>query len=213
MYIKGRVRSKKGGCTITIGDEKAIEKERINVYKSAMMYRAIKLVKPLPKKEYERKLNNLQEEELRKARTRRSQEEHMRNQRTDKTLYEIRCSTCGNFGCLSSDVRTLQSNHHVVVNKDFAENIDISPLESSKSFDGLTLRSIMKCKGCGKNWGHIIIYRQRKCWTLLLKAFKFVNPSCSGERNHIQTFKKWIDVPFKRNEISDNKLTDLLSAT
>lgn len=193
-----------------MGDEKAIDKERINAFKAATMYRAIDLVKKMPKTEYEAKLIRLQKEELRKEKTRRALEIQKQNKRTDTSIYALKCSgLCDSFACQSTDIRTLKSNHHVVVNKEFADKIEDKPHPNPKRIEGMNKERKIECKKCGKEWGVIFTYNGRKCWTLLLKAFKFVNLDYSMNRS-AEMFKRWIDVPFKPSEITDEEFMNML---
>lgn len=174
-----------------------------------MMYRAIGKVKALSHEEYDRKVKRFQNEEQRKAKLRRDIEERKQQMRTDENVYKLICGRCSTFACLSTDIRTLKSNHHIVVNKDFANRITVKPIPE-KMFDGMTKQSRVECHKCGNKWGSILVYNGCKCWALLLKAFKVfkTDDAASGVAT---VYKQWRDVPFKPREIQDDEYKDLIS--
>ena len=176
-----------------------------------MMYRAIEMVKALSQKEYDRKVKRFQNEEQRKAKLRRDIEERKQQMRTDENVYKLICGRCSIFACLSTDIRTLKSNHHIVVNKEFANRITVKPIPEKK-FDGMTKQSKIECHKCGNDWGIILVCEGCKCWTLLLKAFKVLKEDgvTSGAAIY-SVYKQWRDVPFKLREIQDNEFKNLIS--
>ena len=180
-------------------------RETINAYKASMMYRAMKLVKLMPQRDFERKVRLTQKEELERAKFKKTVEELAQSRRVDESLYEIKCGRCNNFACYSADIRTLKGSQHIVVDKEFQTRIKVTPHRSPKKYEGMEKTSKMYCKNCPLDWGIVLDYNGLPCWTLKLICLKFVNTVT----RRVTQYKKWLEVPFVPPEIEYDDLLRL----
>lgn len=182
-------------------------REKINAYKTSMMYHAMKLVKQLNQTDYDRKIRRLQKDEVDKARFKKGLEELAQNRRVDDTVYQLKCARCNTFACLSKDIKVLKKSQYIVVDKEFETRIIIKPHRSPKKYEGMTKTSKMYCKKCPLDWGIVLDYQGLSCWTLKIACLKFVNTATK----RVTTYKKWNEVPFVPPKVECEDLVNLLS--
>ena len=194
---------------MVFGDQDIVRRETINAYKASMMYRAMKLVKLLSQRNYDRKVLRMQKEEVERAKFKKGMEELAQSRRTDETVYELKCARCNTFACFSTDIKTLKKFNHIVVDKDFEKRIKIKPHRSPKKIEGMTKTSKMYCQKCPLDWGVVFDYHGLQCWTLKLCCLKFVNTAT----NRVTEYKKWIEVPFTPAETEYEDLAKLFAKT
>ncbi|XP_053406954.1 antiviral innate immune response receptor RIG-I-like isoform X2 [Mercenaria mercenaria] len=203
IQMKGRAR-KKEATTITMGSDKVVEQERINAYKAAMMYRALKRVQELDPKYFSMKVTAFQKEETHKYRFKAEVEKLKKGRKSDED-FEILCGRCNTFACYVSDVRQL-GHDHIVIDKAFADKITRKEHKKPKTYDGLHKKYKMFCKKCPLDWGIIGIRDGLDCMILKIMNFKFRNLRTRG----VSTYKKWIDMPYNVPEIRLEDLPRLL---
>jgi hypothetical protein len=189
-----------------MGSDKVVEKEMINTYKAAMMYRAMNIVKQLDPKLIKLKVSAFQSEETHKYRFKAEVEKLKKGRKSDED-YEILCGRCNTFACYVSDVRQLGYDH-IVINKDFADKITRKEHNNPKTYDGLHIKYKMFCKKCPIDWGIIGLRDGLDCMILKIINFKFWNLRTHG----VSTYNKWIDVPYAVPEIKLEDLPRLLGS-
>ncbi|XP_031562998.1 interferon-induced helicase C domain-containing protein 1-like isoform X2 [Actinia tenebrosa] len=114
------------------------------------------------------------------------------------------CQKCMALVCHAQDIRRFKESHHVVINKDIHERIDIKPHEKPKTFDGIHFGNRIYCKKCGHYWGVIITVEETE-WPCL-EIVSFVTTFNHGKEK--KSFKKWKDLPIK---ICDATLKEMLT--
>ena len=200
LILSGRSR-KKEGHNVVMGDEKMLNKERINAYKLAMMERALKLFLNIDTKVKEKKIDLQQGEIIDKYKMQREIDRaNVRSKRADVD-FEILCKRCKVLACHTSDIR-LFNRQFFVIDKSFAEKIELKEHKKPSMFSGLYKKYKMYCKKCPMDWGIVSEYKGLPCRTLKLESFILRNIQTGDS----QSYKKWYDVPVAIPEV---KLEDL----
>ena len=176
------------------------EKEEKNTISEQLMYRAVAEIAS-----YKADNKDKFEEEIRRIQ---SYNKKMRDteQLTGKETYltdqlKIQCKHCGEFLCLSTDMRKIQSAHHVCIAESIWQNVNVENEEDTNfKYDGKMLKfygSIYCKQNCGKKVGKICDFRGKHYPLIKIKKVRLENTLGEG-----MIFNKWSQVPFKVKDIN-----------
>ena len=150
------------------------------------------------KDQFEMKLNTLQFS----AKHKRDMKQKRRSDRLVHGEFELQCFHCSHFICMSSDVKKIQSVHHVCIADDIRERVNSlrSPIplfeESDMKMDGET-----SCRNCERPLGGVCEYKGVEFPLLKIAYFRVVDRNGKGSHH-----KKWKGVSFFIEEISNEDL-------
>ncbi|KAK3594735.1 hypothetical protein CHS0354_014160 [Potamilus streckersoni] len=203
IQMAGRGR-KKGGKNIVMGYEKMLDVEKLNTYKAAMMYRAMKAIKKIDPKTLQQKISLLQKNETHK------QELHDRNLQKQicmkrKGQFRLCCYKCATVATDGENLRVLRDTFHIVIDKEFRNLIDVRPHKkpTKKKIAGLLSSDKIYCKNCGMDWGVYYVYDKIPLPAIKIRSFKILSDDGKS-----LFFKKWLDLPF---ELEACELSDLMN--
>ncbi|KAK3585486.1 hypothetical protein CHS0354_003334 [Potamilus streckersoni] len=209
LQMTGRAR-KKGGKKIIIGNEKKLDKDKLNTLKMAMMYRALESVKKINPSSLQRKIKLFQKDEIMKEEVR---ERILKNQIGSKKRGKFRlcCKKCKIEVVDGEDLCVVKDSFHIVIGKEFRKLIDIRchKKPKRKNIDGYIKTKKIHCKKCGLDWGVYFVYSSLLLPTLKIESFIIRNM----ENGAISTCEQWQALPFdiEHRELAD--LADLLEVS
>ena len=207
FLIAGRSRQK-DGTIFTMGDDKTMRQEKLNVYKIMLMQEGMTKARQMATDKLQKKVRFNQQEELQNMKVKQALLEAKERQKSN-IEFEFRCFKCNAIACNISDIRNMKirekSEHHIIVDPTFKERVIRNPLTNKwTKYDGFEKKFKLGCKGkdsargCTVDWGVAAEINGVLCYKLKLKQFKCVNM----ETKKISMFKKWTDVPYQVQEIS-----------
>nr|KAG5691893.1 hypothetical protein BaRGS_033256 [Batillaria attramentaria] len=152
------------------------EKEEINLIREIMMREAIR--------DLQHEMDHRHREFLTRLEEIQKDEKSMRDiesaQRSGRQLREgeviLRCRTCDTYACMSSDIKTVERSHHVIVDLDFRDR-SIEKPHPKPGLYGVELekKGKLHCKNCGADWGIIVRYRDTKFPVIKIDSFVVVD--------------------------------------
>lgn len=118
--------------------------------------------------------------------------------------FTIKCKCCGLLIIKGDLVRHIKNKHYIICCKDILERITRKTTErKEKKFDGVQKQD--KVYGeCQHNWGSILIFRKLEFVSLSQDYIKFFDV----KKDEFLDCKKWSDLTFMINEISENDITE-----
>ena len=188
-----------------MGNEKMLNRERMNAYKLAMMERAMKLFLNMNPKVIERKISLEQLEIIRKYKMQRKIVKANLSRKSTDVNFEILCKGCGVLACYTSDIK-LYDTQHFVIDRSFADKIDLKKHMRPARYHGIHKKYKMSCKNCPMDWGIVSEHKGLPCRTLKLKSFNLRNIQTGDS----QSYKKWDDVPVAIPKVQLEDLPRLL---
>ncbi|XP_067669848.1 ATP-dependent RNA helicase DHX58-like [Haliotis asinina] len=114
--------------------------------------------------------------------------------------YRLTCYKCDVYICDSSDIRIVNSSHHMVVTSNIGQLISVKS-KKSVVIDDLKKVSKIHCKKCNHEWGSGMIYRDVKWAVLAIK-----NLMAYDNRGKQYHRKSWKDAPFDSLEMTERDL-------
>ncbi|XP_046542778.1 probable ATP-dependent RNA helicase DHX58 isoform X2 [Haliotis rubra] len=197
LQTRGRSR-KAGGTSVLLGCDKTQQKETLNLARAAMMERAVREILKMPFDRIQRRISKQQEEILLKEATKEVVQQHQLQQKLQKRFI-LKCGSCKSFCAHSKDLRVINDNQHVVIDREFEGRIEVRQFgEPKKPFDGITMTGRMQCKVCRREWGVMFLYQQVSFHSLGIKHFIVVDE----ETNQPKYYKKWFELPYTIRNIS-----------
>ncbi|WAR20830.1 DDX58-like protein [Mya arenaria] len=204
IQMRGRSRTH-DASSLTLGSEKLVEKDKVNVYKANLMYKAMNTFKNMDAHKLENKLDFYQREEVRKQINKTDLLGSMKNRQSTKDM-EVLCVKCKKYICHTSKMRTLPNNQHFVITEGFRDQIDRKPHPKPAQYAGIVKKEKMSCKNCGQEWGMIAEKIGLDLFVLKLENLLF-REEYSGDTN---SFQKW-DLAPKITECTVDEITNLLA--
>ncbi|WAR20832.1 DDX58-like protein [Mya arenaria] len=204
IQMRGRSR-RHDASTLTLGNEKLVEKDKVNVYKANLINRAMDIFKKMDIHELEHELDFYQREEVRKQIHKTNLLGSMRNRQSTDDM-EVLCGKCTKYICHTSRMRALPHNQYVVITEKFCDQIDRKPHPKPTQYAGFLKKEKMSCKSCGQEWGMIADKLGFELFVLRLESVLF-REEYSGKTN---TFQKW-DLAPKITECNFDEITKMLA--
>ncbi|XP_071093365.1 antiviral innate immune response receptor RIG-I-like [Haliotis cracherodii] len=146
------------------------------------------------------------EEIQRKQKLEREQNEQ-RSQKRPKNLatFRLHCYKCTEYICDSSDIRVVNSAHHMVMAPSIGKLITVKYNKTPVEFDGLKKYCKIHCKKCDLDWGVGMVYKDVKLVVLSMKGVM------AYDRRGYQYHRKyWKDAPFDCSAMTER---DMLNYT
>lgn len=112
---------------------------------------------------------------------------------------------CDNLCGWSSDIRTVNGKHYVIVDKTFEDRIMVKPHDRPISYDDWVKKEKIYCTKCPQDWGIKADYKSVPCCVIKISSFVIVDPY--EKRSYC---KRWKDVvSFSVAELSEQDMKDL----
>lgn len=191
-------RSRKANAKyLLLGEDKLVEQETVNAYKTAMMYRAMAKFTTLNQILINEKVLRFQRDEIQKHEIRDEQQNAKKNKVLDDDI-EFQCARCSKVACMASDIRKYHQNHHLVADINFPSRYTTKSLKSSAKYDSLENKFLMFCGDCPAEWGTIADCKGVELRMLKCKCLKFK----SVRTQETTEYKAWNDVPYKFKDVT-----------
>uniref|UniRef100_A0A3P8VP92 RNA helicase n=1 Tax=Cynoglossus semilaevis TaxID=244447 RepID=A0A3P8VP92_CYNSE len=193
IQAKGRGRADDSSYTVVeVKNSCVTEKEHVNEHRLILMEKAIKNIKALDPKEYDRQVyfqaQALMEEKVKKIK---KKQKSMKNEKPSQVMFS--CRGCSTQVCTGEDIQVIENAHKVNVTTQFSE-LYVKRENTSLQERRLDFESIafIACKTCGRSWGTMMNYRSIECPCLLVKNFVV---TLNGKK--IPNCTRWADLPVK----------------
>ncbi|XP_059384553.1 antiviral innate immune response receptor RIG-I-like isoform X2 [Carassius carassius] len=191
VQVRGRGRAEGSRCFLISSSKECIEKEKLNMFKEKIVEEAIEQLQKRPD------LSNQVDKLQRDDKTRRDQIGACSEKPKTKGSYELLCSKCKRFACMSDDIRVVQGAHHIVLDRSMFNRCTTVAHNSPRAFCGFNKKEKMHCAECKHDWGLVTSYSTIQDLPLV-KIESFVVRDCVTHRQ--QYFRKWRDVTFAISE-------------
>ncbi|PVD29709.1 hypothetical protein C0Q70_08965 [Pomacea canaliculata] len=203
VQARGRARAENSQfVTVASCNQGVAEKDEINIIREMMMHEAIRqLQEEMTTRlaDYHQTIIKIQAEEKEK----RDIELAMMNGRTLKEgEVVLRCRKCDAFACMSSDIRTVEKAHHVIIDPEFSDRRTekYQPKHIKISGD-MCQQGKLHCKECGLDWGIVAQHSGTTFPVIKIDSFTVVDEV--GRRD---APKKWRNTNFPVEELSLEEL-------
>ncbi|XP_016359901.1 probable ATP-dependent RNA helicase DDX58 [Sinocyclocheilus anshuiensis] len=199
VQVRGRGRMEGSRCFLISSNKDRIAKEKINMFKEKMVEQAIEQLQSRPA-DLSNKVDMLQRED----KARRDHISASPEKPKTQGSYELLCSKCKRFACMSDDIRVVLGSHHIVLDRSMFKRCTTAPHKNPRAFSGFCKKEKMLCAECKHDWGLIASYLTIQDLPLL-KIESFVVQDCVTRRQHY--FRKWRDVTFAMREFDMTEIT------
>lgn len=199
VQVRGRGRAEGSRCFLISSNKERIAKEKINMFKEKMVEEAIVQLQSRPA-DLSNKVDMLQREDKARRDHISSSPEKPKTQGS----YELLCSKCKKFACMSDDIRVVQGSHHIVLDRSMFKRCTTAPHKNPRAFSGFCKKEKMLCAECKHDWGLIASYLTIQDLPLL-KIESYVVQNCVTRRQDY--FRRWRDVPFAMREFDMTEIT------
>lgn len=199
VQVRGRGRAEGSRCFLISSNKERIAKEKINMFKEKMVEEAIVQLQSRPA-DLSNKVDMLQREDKARRDHISSSPEKPKTQGS----YELLCSKCKKFACMSDDIRVVQGAHHIVLDRSMFKRCTTAPHKNPRAFSGFCKKEKMLCAECKHDWGLIASYLTIQDLPLL-KIESYVVQDCVTRRQDY--FRRWRDVPFAMREFDMTEIT------
>uniref|UniRef100_A0A3P8VS57 RNA helicase n=1 Tax=Cynoglossus semilaevis TaxID=244447 RepID=A0A3P8VS57_CYNSE len=194
IQAKGRGRADDSSYTVVeVKNSCVTEKEHVNEHRLILMEKAIKNIKALDPKEYDRQIRDFQAQALMEEKVKKikKKQKSMKNEKPSQVMFS--CRGCSTQVCTGEDIQVIENAHKVNVTTQFSE-LYVKRENTSLQERRLDFESIafIACKTCGRSWGTMMNYRSIECPCLLVKNFVV---TLNGKK--IPNCTRWADLPVK----------------
>uniref|UniRef100_A0A9J8B4C1 RNA helicase n=1 Tax=Cyprinus carpio carpio TaxID=630221 RepID=A0A9J8B4C1_CYPCA len=200
VQVRGRGRAEGSRCFLISSNKERIAKEKINMFKEKMVEEAIVQLQSRPADLSNKVLHFHRMEDKARRDHISSSPEKPKTQGS----YELLCSKCKKFACMSDDIRVVQGAHHIVLDRSMFKRCTTAPHKNPRAFSGFCKKEKMLCAECKHDWGLIASYLTIQDLALL-KIESYVVQNCVTRRQDY--FRKWRDVPFAMREFDMTEIT------
>uniref|UniRef100_A0A3P8VSA6 RNA helicase n=1 Tax=Cynoglossus semilaevis TaxID=244447 RepID=A0A3P8VSA6_CYNSE len=196
IQAKGRGRADDSSYTVVeVKNSCVTEKEHVNEHRLILMEKAIKNIKALDPKEYDRQIRDFQAQALMEEKVKKikKKQKSMKNEKPSQVMFS--CRGCSTQVCTGEDIQVIENAHKVNVTTQFRYKIycivqeNTSLQERRLDFESI---AFIACKTCGRSWGTMMNYRSIECPCLLVKNFVV---TLNGKK--IPNCTRWADLPVK----------------
>uniref|UniRef100_A0A8D0NIY6 RNA helicase n=1 Tax=Sus scrofa TaxID=9823 RepID=A0A8D0NIY6_PIG len=189
---RGRARASQSVYSFVAAQgSRELRREQTNEALESLMEQAVAAVQAMDQAEYQAKIQELQRAALVKRAARAAQQKS-RQQKFLAEQVQLLCINCMVAMGYGSDLRKVESAHHVNVNPNFKiyYNVSQEPVVIDRVFKDWRPGGVIRCRNCGESWGMQIIYKSVKLPVLKVRSVLLETPN-----GRIQV-KKWSCVPF-----------------
>ena len=209
VLIAGRVRAEVGKFT-AIGAEGGgtVRREENNKRRESLMNEMLEEIKDMPDEMFKSKMARHQKELLTGWRRLENMQKVQREIPNDiKRQFRLECFECGKFACTFADIRTIKGMYHVVIAKNFKQNI-FTALHQGEMYD-LDIETTHKlyCGTCEEkcDWGIQILYKKMSFSVIKIKSFLVRDP-----KGQTKKYAKWARFHLKAAEITDEEMDEYM---
>ncbi|RUS76323.1 hypothetical protein EGW08_015911 [Elysia chlorotica] len=202
------------GKSILLAFDEIYDRETVNTRNAKMMEEAVEEVSNLSEDEISQKTKLYQKDILQSAKTGKSVKENVANGPQEKS-FVMKCKSCQQVSIDSKDIKMVEGNHYVVVNREFMSQCKIEKQQTNDpSAQNNPSSRIATCKGlrekqavCGNTFGSLTKFKNSIFIVLKVENFEFWFPGSEEP----ELFKKWKDVEFFPDEIQPEDIVYMSS--
>ncbi|XP_072041964.1 antiviral innate immune response receptor RIG-I-like [Amphiura filiformis] len=198
IQTKGRNRAKDGVYYLVVDEDLKLRDTdmRIRIGEETMMKATKKIKKQLDERQQQtlEKILQLQKKDHQNREMKRKKDESNKQKRVQERV-TLSCLKCGQFACYSDDLRCIKNQHHVVVDESFTSRFETKFKTPIPLNDGITMKNMIVCKGCQRDWGTLATYDDKELPLLHTKGLLLED--AGGKRRKL---KKWKDAWFQIEE-------------
>ncbi|XP_052070218.1 antiviral innate immune response receptor RIG-I-like isoform X5 [Mytilus californianus] len=198
LQMRGRVRRSKQGKEIHVGTLGEFETEEKNIRRQYLMTKAIKEVCEL-----DIDISNAEKDIYQMEEMDRNSKILKKKQRR-QALFRVHCKYCGVFMTHGTFMRHINEKFFVVCDKGILRRVEQRELPKKKMriIDGCQKRFKAFGLECGHDWGSIFIYQECELLVLSQEGTKVFDI----ENNKFTDCRRWNDLPFTIDEMSDEDI-------
>ncbi|XP_075066980.1 antiviral innate immune response receptor RIG-I isoform X2 [Mixophyes fleayi] len=205
IQVRGRGRAKDSKCFLITSKREQAEKERYNLLHEQLMNEAVAQLQKQETDDFVKQnlISQRNEKKLRDF------TKNFKGRELTEENKRLICGRCKTFACNTDDIRTINSSHHTVIDKDFKDKYYAKPHSNPNTFNGFEKRFKIFCKNpkCGDDWGVAGNYLSFQNIPLI-KIDKFVVENADGSQIY---FKKWVKVDFRMKEFKQEEIQESFS--
>ena len=199
-YYTGRIRQLEGK-EVLLATDIDLAREIQNIERQCLMKQAIKSV---TKQDLVRQIT-LDERHVYDTEEAERKMMKMKISKKKRGEFTINCKCCGLIIIEGDLVRHIKRKHHIICCKDILARITRKTTErKKKKFDGVQKQDKVYGRECQHNWGSILIFHKLEFVSLSQDYIKFFDV----KRDEFLDCRKWSDLTFMINEISENDITE-----
>ncbi|XP_054766744.2 antiviral innate immune response receptor RIG-I-like [Lytechinus pictus] len=197
VQARGRSRAEGGKFYLVFNKRlrKLAEREKMNRIRERMMEEATETVCGMIKDNKQEYLDNIAELQRQDASERSLQrsgrlaaEKKKSNRKVHKEV-KLLCKHCREFICYTEDIRSINGQHHIVIEENFRERIITERFQEDQTLYGdVKVSQEVQCKRCKQQLGFMMIFREHELPLLSIRYL--VIEVRKGIRVHK---KKWSD--------------------
>ena len=205
----GRARAEQGQYVLLAERGRgAAKKDRFNKFQETLMEEAINVINNYSPRRIREEVRAIQKKTLIERQAARQASLINKSLKQGQLLqgdFTLRCEKCDNFCALSNSIRKVEDAHHVVLDKDFINQIDVRPYPTPKKFQTFEVKPTGKifCKKCNSDWGIMALYKKVPFPVIKISSFIIID-----ERDKRMRCKQWKMVPFQVMKIQDAELLE-----
>ena len=207
LFFTGRARAENSKFAVIASAHKgSAHKEELNLVREMLMKRAIGKLQQEAKTNREMFSEELSDIQKQNKVDREIEAAMFRGRSLKQEDFVLRCYGCNSFACISSEIKTIEKAHHVILSEDFDEQVTYKPHPKPVTYGNFKKQEKMHCKKCGHDWGISVIYKTAKFPVVKIESF-VIEDSIGGR----DVVKKWKNVPFAIMEINQDDMEKKLS--
>ena len=182
-----------------------VEKEDFNKIRETMMQKAIDIIQHrMTLIEIQTKISAFQKVSVVERQMACGGKAQAKKARHD-TGYSLRCLKCDSFAVHSSDMRTIENIHHVIIDSDYKSRVNIQTHPNPKKFSNMEYTDKLYCKKCGSDWGVTAVYKSNMFPIIKISSFVITD-----ELERRTRVKQWKDSPFAVNPMTPEDLVRMI---
>ncbi|XP_074551176.1 interferon-induced helicase C domain-containing protein 1 isoform X2 [Halichoeres trimaculatus] len=194
IQARGRGRAEDSSyIVIEVKGSGVTEKEVVNEFRIALMYKAINKIRALTPEEYNNKIKDFQLQSIleNRVKTKKKQQKSVKN--VSPSDVEFSCRSCPTPVCTGEDIQVIENAHYVNMTPEFKELFNQTENTSlQERLLEYETSSYISCKKCGRRWGSMMLYKGIQCPCLHVKNFLV---TVNGKK--ITKCTQWKDLPVK----------------
>ena len=126
-----------------------------------------------------------------KERQREKENARIKAKKEEKSGILLHCIKCYREACSLDDVKSINNQHHVVINDLFLSKMKLIELKKQPIIEGFTHQQKIHCGNCQHKWGTMVKYQQEELPLIAIKNFMLKDGN--GKKWYA---KAWKEVPF-----------------
>ncbi len=211
LYFPGRGRAE--NSTYILVTDREAGREMVNRIREEMMDETLRNIKDMSTKDFKKEIIDLQKKAKvgrDMARVEKRAVEKLKKTHQQQGDFVLRCYKCNQFACVSSDIRSIQGQHHVVIDEQFCNRVKFVSAVKPQSFgnDGkFEKHGKIYCNKCYHDWGVMAKFAGVPIEIIKIASFMLVD-----SRDERRMCKKWKQCPFSVSALEAEELERKVNA-